>query len=503
MSDTCRSVALPVVPPRPTSAGTTASATQRRAKPGRRKATPLRTPYAISPDAMTGPTTDTITSQSTRTVRRRGQYRYARRPGRVKLRVLDGPRAGVEAVIERTRIRVGRGKSADVRVLHESLSGLHFELRLGRTGVEIFDLNSKNGTFLLGRRVYHAELRPGDEILAGECRIVLVETSDIEVEQGVELRDDGLLGISPPILEAFALLEKVARSDMHVLITGETGVGKGLFAKALHRHSARKEKPLVEIKCAALVEALADSTLFGHRRGAFTDAEHDRMGAFERASEGILVLDEVGELPLSVQAKLLQVLESNEIMRLGDSEPRKVNVRVIATSHRDLSSMVDAGTFRDDLYFRLVKLTIDVPNLRSRGSEDIAYLAQQFLAEANSVAGTSLTLGADAVEALQSHGWPGNVRELRTVMSRIPALCSRPEIQAQDLALVSYKPQTTSLDEILRTGTLREIHNKLDMRLLPRILKECDGNISKAARRLGVGRKALTNRIHELGLECD
>lgn len=451
---------------------------------------------------MTGPTTDTITSQSTRTVRRRGQYRFARRPGRVKLRVLDGPRAGTEAVIERTRIRVGRGKSADVQVLHESLSGLHFELRLGRTGVELLDLNSKNGTFVLGRRVYHTELRPGDEILAGECRIVLVEASDVEVEHGVELRDDGLLGISPPILEAFALLEKVARSDMHVLITGETGVGKGLFAKALHRHSARKDKPLVELKCAALVEALAESTLFGQRRGAFTGAEPDRIGVLERASDGILLLDEVGELPLGVQAKLLHVLESNEIMRLGDSEPRKVNVRIVATSHRDLPSMVDAGTFRDDLYFRLVNLTLDIPSLRARGGEDIEYLAQQFLADANSAMGTSLNLGSDAISALQLHAWPGNVRELKTVMVRIPALCSKPEIGAQDLALVSYKPQVTMLDETLRTGTLQEVHDKLDMRLLPRILKECNGNVSEAARRLGVGRKALTNRIHELGLEC-
>lgn len=452
---------------------------------------------------MTGPTTDTITSQSTRTVRRRGQYRYARRPGRVKIRVLDGPQTGAEAVIERTRIRVGRGKSADVRVLHESLSGLHFEIRLGRTGVEIFDLNSKNGTFLLGRRIYHAELRPGDEILAGDCRIVLVETTDVEVEHGVELRDDGLLGVSPPILEAFALLEKIAQSDMHVLITGETGAGKGLFAKAVHRHSARRDGALVELKCGALVEALAESTLFGHRRGAFTDAVQDRIGAFERATDGILLLDEVGELPLGVQAKLLHVLESNEIVRLGDAEARKVNVRIVATSHHDLPNMVEAGTFREDLYFRLVNLAIDVPSLRARGSEDIVYLAQQFLADANSAAGTSLTLGSDAIQALQAHAWPGNVRELRTVMGRAPALCSKPEIQAQDLALVSYKPQATSLDEILRTGTLQDIHDKLDMRLLPRVLKECNGNISEAARRLNVGRKALTKRVHELGLECD
>lgn len=435
-------------------------------------------------------------------MRRRGQYKHARRPGRVKLRVLDGPRAGAETIIERTRIRVGRGKSADVQVLHESLSGLHFELRLGRTGVELLDLGSKNGTFLLGRRVYHAELRPGDEILAGDCRIVLVETTDVEVEHGVELRDDGLLGVNASVLEAFALLEKVSRSDKHVLITGETGVGKSLFAKALHRHSTRKDRPLIVLDCAALAEALAESTLFGHRRGAFTGADQDRIGVFERASEGTLVLEEIGELSLAAQAKLLGAIESNEIVRLGDTLPRNVNVRVIATTHRELSSMVEAGRFREDLYFRLVNLTIDIPSLRARGADEIEYLARHFLDKANSEAGTSLVLSPEAIAELRAHGWPGNVRELKTVLSRLPTLCSRPEVLPEDLALTSYSPQTTMLDEIVRTGSLQDMHDGLDRWLLPRVLKECNGNVSEAARRLGVGRKALSNRLRELGLDA-
>lgn len=419
----------------------------------------------------------------------------------MKLRVLDGPRAGAEAIIERTRIRVGRGKSADVQIVHESLSGLHFELRLGRTGVELLDLNSKNGTFVLGRRVYHAELRPGDEILAGDCRIVLVEASDVEVEHGVELRDDGLLGVSAPILEAFALLEKVARSDMHVLVTGETGAGKSLFASALHRHSSRKDQALVVIHCAALAEALTDSSFFGHRRGAFTDAHQDRIGVFERARDGVLVLDEVGELSLAAQAKLLRAIEAKEIVRLGETQPRSVDVRVIATTHRDLPSMVENGTFREDLYFRLVNLSIDVPSLRARGANDVEYLARHFLDEANSAAGTSLVLTPEAIAELRSHGWPGNVRELHTVVARLPTLCSKPEALPEDLALETYSPQTTMLDEVVRTGTLRDMHEALDRCLLPRILKECNGNVSEAARRLGVGRKALSNRLRELALE--
>jgi transcriptional regulator with GAF, ATPase, and Fis domain len=451
------------------------------------------------PAPTSTPTTQSIT-QSTRAVRRRGQYQHARRPGRVKLRVLDGPEAGSERVMECTRLRVGRSKSADVRIRHDSLSGLHFELRLGRTGVELLDLNSKNGTFLLGRRIYHAELHPGDEILAGECRIVLVETSDVDVVHGVELRDDGLLGVSGAILEAFARVEKVAKLDMPVLVTGETGVGKDLFVRALHRHSSRGQRPFVVLDCAALAEGLAESTLFGHRRGAFTGAEHDRVGVFEQASGGTLLLDEVGELPLSVQGKLLRVLESMEIVRLGDSKCRTVDVRVLATTHRDLPAMVEQGKFREDLYFRLASIPFEIPSLEARGPEEIEYLAGQFLAEANQRAGTSLAFTPDATTALREYAWPGNVRELRSVVGRLPALCDGTEVEPPHLALCDYSPRSTQLDEIVRTGSLKEIHAALDRWYLPRVIKECGGNISEAARRLKVNRKTLVNRLVELEL---
>lgn len=454
--------------------------------------------------AMTAPvpTTEAIT-QNTRTVRRRGQYKHARRPGRVKLRVLDGHLAGSESVIERTRVRVGRSKSADLRIEHESLSGLHFELRLGRTGVELMDLNSKNGTFLLGRRVYHAELHPGDEILAGDCRIVLVETSDVMVDHGSELRDDGLLGTSAPILEAFARLEKLARTDIPVLVTGETGVGKDAFVRALHRHSRRSERPLVVLDCTTLAEGLAESILFGHRRGAFTSADHECKGVFERADGGTLLIGEVGELPLDVQGKLLRVLECKELVRLGDSKCRTVDVRVVATTFRDLPAMVERGTFREDLYFRLANATLEVPSLSIRGAEDIEYLAKQLMAEANRDAGTSLSLTPESVAALRTYAWPGNVRELRSVIGRLPALCDAVEVQPHELALDEYSPRSTQLDEIVRTGSLEEMHRALDRFYLPRVMKECRGNVSEAARRLQVTRKVLVRRLQELDMIAD
>lgn len=451
--------------------------------------------------AMTGliPPPGDVT-QETRTVRRRNQYTHARRPGRVKLRVLDGPAAGTEVVIEKNRLRVGRSKSASVQIDHESLSGLHFELRLGRTGVEVMDLNSKNGTFLLGRRIYQAAVHPGDEIVAGTCRIVLVETSDVTVEHGAELRDDGLLGISEPILEAFGVLGKIAPTNLPVLLTGKTGVGKDLFAKAIHRHSPRSDRKFIVLDCAALADGLADSVLFGQKRGAYPHADRDRAGVFEQADGGTLLIDEVGELSLSTQAKLLRVLETMEVTRLGDSGSRKVDVRVLATTHRDLPTMIDGDRFREDLYFRLASVPLHVPGLRTRGGDEIEYLASQFLAVANRRAGTSLTMGKDAYVLLRGYGWPGNVRELKSVIDRLPALCGGTEIHAGDLALSDYRPRSTRFDEIVRTGTLKDIHMQLDRWLLPQALKDTGGNISEAARRLDVGRKALTNRLIELGL---
>jgi len=216
---------------------------------------------------------------------------------------------GAEKRIDRKKIRVGRSKSADMFIDHQSLSGLHFELRLGPKGVELFDLASKNGTMLLGRRVFHCYVHPGDTIVAGDCRIELVEVDDIEVEQRTEAREDGLLGVSDPMLEAFALLDKVARRDMHVLILGETGTGKELFSRALHRRSRRGEGPFIVLNCGALAPTLAESALFGHRRGAFTGADRDRPGVFEHANGGFLLLDEIGELPLELQVKLLLALD--------------------------------------------------------------------------------------------------------------------------------------------------------------------------------------------------
>jgi len=357
-----------------------------------------------------------------------------------------------------------------------------------------------DGTMLLGRRVFHCHVHPGDTIAAGDCRIELVEVDDIEVEQSAEAREDGLLGVSDPILESFALLDKVARHEMHVLITGETGTGKELFARALHRRSRRGGGPFVVLDGGAMAPTLAESALFGHRRGAFTGADSDRPGVFEQADGGVLFIDEIGELPLEVQVKLLRALDRQEIVPVGDVTPRKIDVRILAATHRDLRSMVVKATFREDLYFRLAELTLELPSLRERGPNDITYLAKSFLNEIAERDSVSLTLAADASKALNQHDWRGNVRELRGVIKRGAALCEGGVIVEGDLWLENSTSQVTHLDELLRCKSLDAVHRAVDTILLRRALTETQGNISHAARRLEIDRGTLSKRLKDLGI---
>ncbi|MCA9706346.1 MAG: sigma 54-dependent Fis family transcriptional regulator [Myxococcales bacterium] len=424
---------------------------------------------------------------------------HVRRPGRIKLRVLDGPKAGEEFVINRKELRVGRGPAADVRVEHHSLSGLHFELRLGRKGVELLDLASKNGTVLLGRRILHAYVHPGDVIMAGECRIELVETGDVEVEQSREAREDGLLGISEPMREVFATLDKVAPREIAVLVVGKTGTGKDVVARALHRRSRRALGPFEVLDCGALAQTLAESALFGYCKGAFTGADEDRAGVFEQADGGTLLIDEIGELPLPVQAKLLRALESGEIVRVGEVRPRRVDVRVVAATHRDLRRMIDDGTFREDLYYRLARFVIELPTLRERGPEEIEYLARSFLDRIMVREGLSVQLSPAALAKLQRHRWRGNVRELRNALEQATVVCDAGVIEAKHIDLRVYEPGTSRIAEMLAAGSYDQVHDEVDRLLLPRILDECEGNLSEAARRLGVGRKKLTNRLLLVG----
>ena len=321
-----------------------------------------------------------------------------------------------------------------------------------------------------------------------------------------------LLGVSEVMERLRDEIDTVAASDLAVLITGETGVGKELAARAIHARSGRRDAPLIHVNCAALPESVIESELFGHVRGAFTGATADRLGKFEVADGGTLLLDEIGELPLSVQPKLLRALQEGEIQRVGSDALIRVDVRVVAVTNRSLADEVRAGRFRADLYHRLEVYPIRVPPLRER-PEDLGVLAGHFLDRYRSRFGArQLILTTAAVEALRAHSWPGNVRELDHVLARAALRAvSRGshgglvEIAAGDLDLVEASAPLAEVDTLVTRATggelsLRDAVDELKRDIIRRTLADSGGNWAAAARRLGMHRSNLHHLARRLGI---
>lgn len=301
-----------------------------------------------------------------------------------------------------------------------------------------------------------------------------------------------LVGEADSMERVRTLIEKVAPTNSTVLVLGETGCGKELVARAVHEHSDRRESPFVAVNCGALPENLIESELFGHRKGAFTGADEHRVGLFEVADGGTVFLDEIGELPKAMQAKLLRVLESGEIRRVGENESFRVDVRVVCATHRNLQTMVEEGDFREDLMFRINTFELKIPPLRSR-TGDIELLARHLYCRFVPCAKIDDNLFTpDAVEALQQHVWPGNVRELANVIEHATILCDHPPISTDHL------PQHFSERKLrpqLRTfgpATLRE----LELQAIEEALERHNGNKTSAAEELGVSVKTLYNKLN-------
>ncbi len=319
----------------------------------------------------------------------------------------------------------------------------------------------------------------------------------------------GLLGASRAMGVLRELIGRVAPTNATVLIQGETGTGKELVARAIHDSSPRAGRPFVAVNCAGFAETLLESELFGHERGAFTGADRARQGVFEAAHRGSLFLDEAGEMPLPLQAKLLRVLMNGEVVRVGGTAPRLVDVRIIVATNRDLQTMVRAGSFREDLYYRLAVIPIEVPALRER-REDIPVLADHFLALAGrELKAPARDLSAQARARLVTYDYPGNVRELRNLIERASILARGATIEAGDLPLGRGAPEASVdgpeafVEALPETVDLAETMTLVESRLVSRALVSAQGVQAEAARRLGISRSLLAYKLRALGIPAN
>jgi len=309
---------------------------------------------------------------------------------------------------------------------------------------------------------------------------------------------EGMVGQSLAMLNIFATIKHVAKYPISILITGETGTGKEMVARAIHNLSRRANKPFITVNCAGLVETLLESELFGHVKGAFTGALRDKPGLFEIADQGTIFLDEIGDMPLSLQSKLLRVLEHHEIQRVGDVKVKKVDVRVIAATNRDLKKMVEEGKYRKDLFYRLNVVHIHIPPLRER-KEDIPILCQYFIKQLNQEIGKGIKgLDIQVSELFQQLPWDGNIRELKNVLERAYIMATGEHITLKDLPLEyrQRKLDKISFADLPVQTTLAEMEKKYIMK----VLKLTSGNRSQAARILGVSRRSLYRKLKKYGL---
>jgi Nif-specific regulatory protein len=328
----------------------------------------------------------------------------------------------------------------------------------------------------------------------------LIERQEKLVEQAAQ--DAMLVGESAAIQAVRATARRIADTDLAVLVLGENGTGKEVVARSIHFGSRRRKNPFVAVNCAAITETLLESELFGHEKGAFTDAHEARAGKFELAAGGTLLLDEIGDMSLAGQSKLLRVLEEKTIVRVGGSRPIHTDVRVLAATNQKLAELVRAKRFREDLYFRLNVVTLELPPLRERG-DDVMLLAEHFLREFCKRAGRRVPkFSAAARKRLESHTWPGNVRELRNLMERLAYLSSGDKIEAEDLAFI-LSPSAAPAGLIGAGLNLNDATHEFQRRHIQQAIDVARGNVSQAAKNLGVHRSNLYRKMRQLGMETD
>ncbi|WP_437803762.1 sigma 54-interacting transcriptional regulator [Sorangium sp. So ce693] len=416
---------------------------------------------------------------------------------RFRLELVEGPARGVVWDSSADRCSLGSDEGNDLVVADPTVSRFHCEIRIDEAGARVRDLKSRNGTAVDGVSVVEAFLRTGSLIRVGKT-VARFEfgTEHNRLPLWDEARFGALSGASAAMRGVFALLARAAERDVTVLLEGETGTGKSQAARSIHERGARREKPFVVVDCGAIHGNLIESELFGHAKGAFTGAAEQRVGAFEEASGGTIFLDEIGELPLDLQPKLLRALEAREIRRVGTNTARTVDVRVIAATHRDLRSEVNAGRFRADLYFRIAVVRIPMPPLRQR-PEDIPALLDDLLAALHATPEEAAALREPKVIArLKRAAWPGNVRELRNYVEQYLVFRAPPPVS--ELAPVNAPPP---VDASVPYAEARDrILADFERRYFEALLRAHDGKVSRAAAAAGLDRRYLYRLLHRHGL---
>jgi DNA-binding NtrC family response regulator len=434
------------------------------------------------------------------------------RLGRVRFKILTGPDAGRESQVavghDRT-LRGGRSALNDIVLQDDLVSGFHFSLEFTDAGIILRDLGSTNGVFVHGVCVREALIDLDAVMIVGATHLQITGADRVDVSLAETTHFGDMYGWHPVMRELFVELERLAAlpsSNLPVLVTGETGTGKELVARGLHERSARANGPFIVLDCTALPHDVADAIVFGYNRGAFTGAIADQPGVFELAHGGTLFIDELGELPLDLQAKLLRVLDHNEVSRLNErNRVRKVDVRIISATNRDLRRMVAEGRFRQDLYFRVLGKHVKLPSLRERG-DDVVRLAERFLRSVCAQLGVrpkELTPSARA--ALLAANWAGNVRQLRKVIECAAQLTEAEFVDALDLNLDMSAPETrpylqaSPLFLMPWEEALVEFQREYMKGLMQRVGTR-RGWIKQAAALAGMDRTGFVRALRRLGL---
>jgi DNA-binding NtrC family response regulator len=439
--------------------------------------------------------------------------------------VVEGPHARLLRLPPSGRLSIGREPTCDIVLETPSVSRRHATLVIAERGVAICDEGSANGTRVGGSRVpAHTDLPvgPGIAIFVGGASLVVHELSPGartrtrereereatlagEHIEALRAREPGsapgMVVQAATMRRLYELVERVAAGTISVLLVGETGVGKEVVASAVHNRSPRRQNPFLRLNCAALSEHLLESELFGHEAGAFTGARAAKPGLLETADGGTILLDEIGELPMAIQAKLLRVIETREVTRVGGTRIRQLDVRFVSATNRDLQARAQAGSFREDLYFRLSGVTLNIPPLRDR-VEEIEPLATEFARQAALALGRPHTphLAAEAIDHLKSRRWPGNVRELRNCVERAVLLSSSDAIDLADVDPRGLTQQRASSTRNVAAPlpVAPEQTDAVDERArIEAALAACAGNQTRAAERLGIARRTLVKKLAE------